>query len=329
MTQPIQPIGGPVAWRGETLLDDTRWIRPLDGPAVAEIDAALAHVRVRGGDWSDITRENFPLDSVSDTLSSVATELETGQGVVKLTGVPVDDYTDIDLRRLLFGVGTHLGTPVQQNGARGLMRDIRDSGGKRVDSNGALRWHTDRTDVVGLLCVRRAKAGGISRIVSAVAIHDAILERRPDLLAALYQDYHRSTVGDEVGAEALSYPLPIFARRDGHFTSHFSRTYIEQAQDVSGVPPLTETQVEALDMLIDLAEELCFEMPLEPGDLQLLNNHVIYHGRTPFEDSPSDRLDRLLLRIWLSMPNSRPLPESHSVVWGSVEAGALRGGAHA
>ena len=95
------------------------------------------------------------------------------------------------------------------------------------------------------------------------------------------------------------------------------------------MPPLTETQVEALDMLIDLAEELCFEMPLCPGDLQLLNNHVIYHGRTPFEDSPGERLDRLLLRIWLSMPNSRPLPESHRVVWGSVEAGALRGGAHA
>lgn len=329
MTRSIHPIGGPAAWRGQTLLDDTRWVRPLDGADLTEIDSALAHVRLRGCDWSEITREDFPLDGLANTLSSVANELENGQGVVKLTGIPVDDYTEIDLRRLLFGIGTHLGTPVQQNGGRGLMRDICDSGGKRVDSNGPLRWHTDRTDVVGLLCVRRAKAGGISRIVSAVAIHDAILDRRPDLLATLYQDYHRSTVGDEVGAETLSYPLPVFALRDGHFTSHFSRTYIEQAQDVPGVPPLTDTQIEALDMLIDLAEEFCFEMPLAPGDLQLLNNHVIYHGRTPFEDSPGDRLDRLLLRIWLSMPNSRPLPESHKVVWGSVEAGALRGGAHA
>ena len=81
-----------------------------------------------------------------------------------------------------------------------------------------------------------------------------------------------------------------------------------------------------LALLDALAEELCFEMPLEPGDIQLLNNHVIYHGRTAFTDDAGSSQDRLLYRLWLSMPNSRPLPESHRVLWGSVEAGALRGG---
>ena len=145
----------------------------------------------------------------------------------------------------------------------------------------------------------------------------------------LYRDYHRSTVGDEVGTEALHYPLPIFAMRDGYFTSHFSRTYIEQAQQLPDVPRLTAEQLEALDLLMELAEELCFEMPLEPGDLQFLNNHLIYHGRTAFEDDAPGGRDRLLLRLWLSMPNSRPLPENHRVLWGSVDAGGLRGGAGA
>jgi len=182
---------------------------------------------------------------------------------------------------------------------------------------------------VTLLCVRKAQAGGVSRIVSAVAIHDAMQARRPDLLQLLYQDFYRSTVGDEVGAETPYYPLPVFALCDGHFTCNFSKTYIEAAQRFTSVPRLTVTQAEAVDMVMALAEELCFEMPLEPGDIQLLNNHVIYHGRTPFTDDAAAGRDRLLYRLWLSMPNSRPLPESHRPLWGRVEAGAIRGGATA
>ena len=110
-----------------------------------------------------------------------------------------------------------------------------------------------------------------------------------------------------------------------------ARTCSPASEDASWeeVPRLTAAQEEAVGMVIDLAEELCFEMPLEPGDLQLLNNHVIYHGRTPFTDDAAAGRDRLLYRLWLSMPNSRPLPESHRALWGRIEAGALRGGATA
>ena len=143
------------------------------------------------------------------------------------------------------------------------------SGGSRVDSSDGLRWHNDRTDVVALLCVRKAETGGVSRIVSAVAIHDAMQARRPDLLALLYRDYYRSTVGVEVGAETPFYPLPVFALCQGHFTSNFSKTYIEQAQRLPDVPRLTDAQWEAVDLVIDLAEELCFEMPLELSLLEI------------------------------------------------------------
>jgi hypothetical protein len=67
-------------------------------------------------------------------------------------------------------------------------------------------------------------------------------------------------------------------------------------------------------------------MRFAPGDIQLINNHVIYHGRTPFEDDSASGQDRLLLRLWLAMPNSRALPEGHEVLWRTIEAGALRGG---
>jgi len=330
MTEPvIEKIGGPAAWNGADLLAQRDWIRPLDGMAVEELDSALRAATARGLDWSALTAESFPLPTLSRAMADVAEELENGRGAVKLTGVPVDRYGEKDLRALFYGLGNHIGTPVPQNGGRGMMRDIRDNGGTRVESSDGLRWHNDRTDVVALLCVRKAQAGGISRIVSAVAIHDAMQARRPDLLAELYRDYFRSTVGDEVGAETPYYPLPVFALCDGHFTCNFSKTYIEAAQRFAAVPRLTATQAEAVDMVMALAEELCFEMPLEPGDIQLLNNHVIYHGRTPFTDDAAAGRDRLLYRLWLSMPNSRPLPESHRPLWGRIEAGAIRGGATA
>jgi hypothetical protein len=93
-----------------------------------------------------------------------------------------------------------------------------------------------------------------------------------------------------------------------------------------GVPKLTDAQREAIDVLMQTAEELCFEMTLEPGDLQLINSHVTYHGRTPFEDDASSGHDRLLLRLWLTMRNNRPLPQGHEILWQEIEAGRPRGG---
>ena len=114
--------------------------------------------------------------------------------------------------------------------------------------------------------------------------------------------------------------------RDGKFTSHYSLTFIEAAQLAPDVPKLTEAQKEAIDMLMATAQELCFEMTLEPGDLQLINSHVTYHGRTPFEDDHEAGMSRLLLRLWLTMANNRALPAGHEILWRNIEANAPRGG---
>ena len=60
--------------------------------------------------------------------------------------------------------------------------------------------------------------------------------------------------------------------------------------------------------------------------LQLLNNHVIYHGRTAFKDNVQTGEDRMLMRLWLSVPNSRALPPDHAVLWGDVGSGKPHGG---
>ncbi len=339
------PIEGPCAWRGAELGDD--WIWPLPEGAVGEIDAALAAVKARGLPWREVTRADFPLPGLTAILAEVGRELEGGRGLVRLRGLPAASYDEDDLRKIFWGIGTHLGTARYQNAGGEIIGEVRDevrafgvvrevfkadptldfpaSSRSKARSNGPLRFHTDRCDVTGLLCVRPSYSGGISKVVSAVAIHNEILARRPDLLEVLFGDYYRCRVGEEEGGEASAYRLPVFAIERGHFTTQYSRTFVESAPSVPGVPPLSPQQVEALDLLHEIGEEFCVQGYFEPGDMQFINNHVVYHARGAYEDDDAGH-DRLLYRLWLSMPGSRPLPEGHAVLWGATEPGALRGG---
>jgi hypothetical protein len=340
-----EAIAGPQAWLGKEMAGSREWIRPFAAREIEEIDAALRGVQRRGLAWPGFGREEFPLPVLGRELGAVLDELEHGRGFVVLRGFPVERYTDEELKTVYWGVGCHLGHPRYQNATGELIGEVRDEnrryGGVRESSMdptlgrssrnkarsaGPLRFHTDRCDVVSLLCVRRARRGGLSQVVSAVSVSNAILARRPDLHALLCQDYWRSRQGEESGGERKSFAMPIFCLHDGRFTTQYSRTFVEAAQKLPGVPPLTAAQDEALDLHAQVCEELCLTMELEPGDWQLLNNHVIYHGRTHYEDADGVDQDRLLLRLWLAAPNSRPLPPSYLPIWGTTAPGVPRGG---
>jgi Taurine catabolism dioxygenase TauD, TfdA family len=340
-----RPITGPMVWRGRDLAASTDWIHPFSPAALDEIDAALRTVQRRGLGWREIGKRDFPLPGVSAELAQANRDLEWGRGLVLLRGLPVERYSDDELRAIWWGLGRHLGTAVHQNAHGELIGEVRDevrlygevvqpavprsegvTSRAKARSSGPLRWHTDRSDVVGLLCVRAAKNGGASRIVSVPAVSNAILERRPDLHALLCAAYWRSRQGEEAGGEASCYAMPVFAMHEGKFTTQYSRTFVEAAQKIVSIPRLTPAQDEALDLLASVCDELCYEMELRSGDIQLLNNHVIYHGRAAYEDDPGPGRDRLLMRLWLAPPNSRPLPEGFEVLWGSIKGGAVRGG---
>ena len=340
-------LKGPYVWTGDDLAGAEDWRFQLTPAMVAEIDAAVAAAKRRGVAWEEMRCGDFPLPRTAALLADISRTLEEGRGLAKLSGLPVGRYDEGDLRRVWYGIGLHLGTPLSQSRAGLRMKIICDEGAAvgevhgqlrdadgatflssaaRTVSNGLLRFHTDRTDVVGLLCVGQAEAGGLSKVASTVAVHNEILRRRPDLLELLYRPYPRSRLGEERGGDKMFYMLPVFGLRDGRFTSHYSRTYIEAAQKMPGVPRLTPHQLAALDLLAEVADSHCYRMRLEPGDMQFLNNHVIYHARDAFTDDAATGQVRRLYRLWLSMPNSRALPADHAVLWGNVAAGAIRGG---
>jgi hypothetical protein len=339
-------LQGACVWKAAEMDRNPRWVKAFPEVVLDQIDIALEKVGTL--DWRSIDRHNFPLPGAAAFFDDVREELENGSGMVKMRGLDVSRYDQEQLRRIWYGLGCHLGTPMYQNCRGEVMREIKDEGmgvgarlygatvdasgkeflssGARTLSSGQLRFHTDRCDVVGLLCVRQASAGGVSKLASSAAVYNEVLERRPNLHALLCKPIPRSRFGEEAGGEHVVYDLPIFGVRDGKLTSHFSLTYIENAQMVPGVRRLTDAEHEAIQMLMDVAEEECFEMRFAPGDIQLLNNHVVYHGRTAFKDDAGTGQERKLLRLWLSVPNSRTLPEDHAVLWGDVGAGRPHGG---
>jgi hypothetical protein len=318
------------SWKGSDIKDDPRWQYSLGESDLEEIGEALRHCKALKLNLRSIRADHFPLDVVKSKIVKIAGELEDGCGFVRLRGLPIDRWPREDLELVWMGLACHLGQPVFQNSDGQLLREIRAEEGDvgerhgqlptengqflssraRTASNAELRYHTDRTDIVGLLCTGVASRGGLSKIASSVTVHNEMLLRYPELCDLLYLDLPRSRVGEEANGENAWYQLPVWGVRDGKFTSHYSRTFIEALEHVQGAPEISHMQWQALDTLALLAEEQHFDMVLAEGDIQFINNHVIYHSRTAFEDDPGSGRQRCLWRIWLSAPH-RALPPSH------------------
>ena len=337
-------IDEPCAWVGSVVASSDAWVRTLTASHIDELHQALQEFASGHDSWQAADRTTFPLPGFESLIEDIRRELENGMGMVRLSGLPVERYSDEELGAIWGAIGHHLGTPVSQSLLGERQMRIEDVGAQaasygeleqhdnfrsaraRAFSTARLRFHTDRCDVVGLLCVRQAAHGGDSRVASAVTIHNVMLDRHPDLVDALYTDYPRSRFGEEEADASVWYSLPVFAVEHGKFTTHYSRTYVEAAQTNQLVPRLTEAQYEAIDVLAEIADEVAFDMTFAAGDMQFLNNHVSYHARDEYEDDQEPGRGRLLLRQWLAVPNSRQLPEAHAVLFGSASAGSVRGG---
>ncbi len=341
----LTPIEGPAAWRGPDLSASGAWRRRLNDAEITALERAAE--ASRSTPCPGFPASAFPAPELAPLLAWMANQLERGPGVVRLSGVPVERLGRDALRRLFWGLCANLGTPLHQNSTGEVLAEVKDETGvgaaiaPTVDpgpvvsartisrSAGALRFHTDKCDLLALLCASNGIAGGVSKIASSVTIHNEIARRRPDLLKVLYEAFWRMRPTDEEGdRKDRVFALPVFARAaDGGFTSQYSRTYVNQAQEDPSVPRLTPAQFEAMDLMAEIAEEVCLQAPFEPGDMQFLTQHVTYHGRTAFTDDRAAGAERVLLRIWLAAPFTRLLPDGHAVQWGDTRPGALRGGA--
>lgn len=331
------PAQRPQAWLATDARQDTSWIQRLTATEVASFDRALAHARSLGKPMLAMTAEDFPLDDVARQALARAVATTQGRwGMCLVKGFPVDRWIEDDTRLAYWGMGLHMGVARTQNRASDFMNDVRDVGaaykttnGRGYNTNAGLDFHTDSSDVVGLMCRRAARTGGESKVVSSIALRDAVAQRRPDLIPVLQQPFHYSYQGAQDPSQPPYYALPILGSHASAFAFRINRKNVVAAQrDFDDVPRLTPAQIEALDLLDTLLTDpaLCFSMQLEQGDMQLLNNYVTVHSRTNFEDYEEFDRKRHLLRLWLAVPGAQPLPDDWAIYFTDVRAGAVRGG---
>jgi len=317
MIAPLVPAEGRAVWYGPQTDYRTEGMHVLSPGEIAEIDAALAHLRSLGPvDFPGITSETFPLPTLGKFFGDFGHELLHGRGFLLLRGLPRERYSLDDIGLIYYGLGVHLGRPVAQSWQGELLGNVIDvsdveAQARGYHAGGGQRMHSDNCDIVSLMCVRAARAGGISRIVSAAAVHNTLLEQRPDLLEALYGEwvFRRMELDAQYGTGPLTKNVVIFSRTTGQLTCNVSGSYPHRAVQ-AGDAVMTSLQLEALDEMARIAAspELYLDMSIGEGDIQFLNNRTILHGRTDYEDSPEIATRRHMLRLWLQMPAWPPLP---------------------
>jgi hypothetical protein len=331
----ISPINDPSAWRAKDLEASDKWIYHLSQAEIEDLDKALKVAKAAGRTVATLDRESFPLTVMRPALDKLLDALENGYGVYVIRGLPVERYSKADLRLLYWGVGLNAGTAVSQSHRGDYLGDVKNFG-EKVDpsrwrgymSGDQLGFHTDTSDVVCLFVLQTAKAGGMSMFCSSLAIHDEIARTRPELLEPLYTPVGWSWMEQQAPGESPWYMMPVFSIHHGKFSSRNIRTHVLAAQKFPDAPRLPPLWKEAMDLVNKLANDprFHFGMMFEAGDFQFLNNHITYHARTGFEDYPEPERRRHLLRMWLSVPNSRELSPLMGAIFKDQSSGAVRGG---
>ena len=326
----------PANWRSSELLNRDDFKITLTDLEVSEIRQALENSDIKhDGEAISHSPSDFGLSDLSKKLSRIQDSLENGSGVTVLKGLPISEFSEQQLKVIFAGMMSYVGTAVSQSADGDRIFSVRDEGFGASDSRtrgpntkNRLSFHTDRCDVITFLCVKQAKSGGDNFVVSSIALYNEILKRRPDLMEQLTQPYFYKRHNVDSGNDLAYIKQPIFSIHEGHFAANYLRVLIERAYNSPDIAEMTALQREALDYVDELAEDpsLHVRFRQEPGDIVLLNNFVTFHRRDEFEDFDEVENRRHLLRIWLSVPNSRPLHPLFAGNYGSTTAGSIRGG---
>lgn len=303
----LVPQAGPSVWTGAAL-SPADWMVPIGAEAVTELEAALIALAGRPPTGPG----DAPLPGLAPLLRAVAERLEHGRGFVLLRGLDIGRLGGPATEAALLVLGAHLGTALPQDAAGARVGRLAGPG---AVMDAPVRFHADPADAVALLCLQQPRGGGQVTLVSAPALHNALLKSDRAALAALHAGLpHRNG-----GGEALR--LPVFSTSSGSFVGRYDR----DAMLETALEPVQQAALAALDAAA-AAPGQALSLALHAGDILFLNPHLVWKQVGAGEAPALDETSRELLRLWLSTPGSRALPESFGAVFGTTAAGAPRGG---
>jgi hypothetical protein len=327
------PIDHPSAWKVADFQSPADYTIELDAPNLRDVEHSLHRIKAKGLSLDDLQYEHFDWPSWRPVIAEIKHQIEDGRGFVLLRRLPVEDYTKDAIGMVVWGIGTHLGHGQSQSvlGDRlGHVRDFsrEDPLARAYRNKQELSPHTDLSDLVGLACLHDARSGGVSRLTSAVSMHNVMLEECPELLERLYCGYVWHRRGEEQPGDLpyTPYRVPVYSATGGKLSVRYVRSYVEAGEAAVG-RPMGEAERADLDRFEEISKrpELMLEFTLAPGEMYLINNYTILHARTAFEDFDEENRRRHLLRLWLEAPWMRRVhPHVHLFEGGGIAAVAGR-----
>lgn len=303
------------AWMGAELTSGTGFV-PLTEPCFREIDSLCSELRERPGPREALHPEDFELPACCSVMDKAKRLLDAGPGFAVIDRLDLTTMSADEARAVYRLLASMLARPVPLKWDGTMMRDVTDLGKRSmraVDTTDDMNYHTDNSynvcppDYVGLLCLQKAREGGVSKLVSFPSVHNEMRRSQPELLARLYGQYRFNRQGEHDPDEETTLRRPIFESIGGELAARMSRFHVRTGHALAG-EPLDPQGEAAMDSMERIMNEPGFGLDLwfEAGQIQFIDNRRIGHKRTSFSDWPEPAKKRRLVRLWLR-DSGRPL----------------------
>lgn len=281
---------------------------------LAAIDALMVQLKGDKRPFHQITKRDFSHPALDADLAALLVYIKTGPGLVVMRGFPVDKYTPEEMQTVYWGIGAHFGIGCSQSADGDYLGYVTNvaKASRGYTTDRELSLHTDSAEIVGLLCVRDAKEGGMSIYANSLKVHEIVARERPEYLAVLERGFRCDRRGEEAPDDdpVTPYRVPVFSEAGGLLSTRYVRGVIDRGAETLG-EPLSGLEKDALAFFESVAQrdEVRLELTLQPGEASFINNYEMLHARTGFVDGDDPAKKRLLYRLWLMGDPPRPMKQ--------------------
>jgi alpha-ketoglutarate-dependent taurine dioxygenase len=306
-------IEGASAWKRADISEADYRVK-LDGSCLDEIRRVVDEIRAHPLPTILRTPADFDMTNCHAAMAEVRRILKHGVRFAVVDRLPVEELSKAEAETVYWLLASIVARPVAQKLDGTMIYDVHDTGQQALPGSGIrpdktnieIRFHIDNAynttppEIVGLLCLRTARSGGVSRVLSFHTVHNELLARHKAVLPRLYQPFWFDRQREFFPGEPDTFFAPVFEDDGEELKARFSVHQINSGYAMKG-RPLDNEGAAALAATLEVFEDpnLSIDFEFRPGEIQFVDNRTLGHSRTEFEDWPDPERRRHLVRIWL------------------------------